>query len=118
MRSPRAPVEAHELDALLERERATRQEKLEELVASFRAKLTGIDAERFDPEIHLIKGDPSAAILAELARLEADLLVMGTVSRLGLTGFLLGNTAEKILQRVRCSVAVTKPEGFVTPVPA
>ena len=98
MRSPRAPVEAHELDALLERERATRQEKLEELVASFRAKLTGIDAERFDPEIHLIKGDPSAAILAELARLEADLLVMGTVSRLGLTGFLLGNTAEKILQ--------------------
>jgi nucleotide-binding universal stress UspA family protein len=117
MRSPRARVEANELNALLERERATRQEKLEEVVANLRSKLTGIDAERFEPEVHLVKGDPSSAIPSELERLGADLLLMGTVSRRGLTGFLLGNTAEKILERVRCSVAVTKPEGFVTPVP-
>jgi nucleotide-binding universal stress UspA family protein len=117
MRSPRARVEANELNALLERERATRQEKLEELVANFRSKLTGIDADRFEPEIHLVKGEPSSAIPSELKRLDADLLLMGTSSRRGLTGFLLGNTAEKILERVSCSVVVTKPEGFVTPVP-
>jgi nucleotide-binding universal stress UspA family protein len=105
------------VDALLERERATRQDKLEELVANLRSKLAGSDAERFEPEIHLVKGDPSSAIPSELERLEADLLLMGTISRRGVTGFLLGNTAEKILERVRCSIAVTKPEGFVTPVP-
>ncbi len=117
MKSPRARMEANEVDALLERARSARQEKLEELVANFRSQLTGIDAERFEPEIHLVKGDPSSAIPNELERLEADLLLMGTMSRRGLTGFLLGNTAEKILERVSCSVVVTKPEGFVTPVP-
>ncbi len=117
MRSPRARLPAIEVDKLLERERAARQEKLEELVANLRSRLAGIDAERFEPEIHLVKGDPSSAIPSELERLEADLLLMGTISRRGVTGFLLGNTAEKILERVRCSVAVTKPEGFVTPVP-
>ena len=117
MRSPRARVEAAELDALLEREREARQESVETLVANFRSKLEGANAERFEPEIHVVKGDPSSTIPMELERLEADLLLMGTISRRGATGFLLGNTAEKILERVRCSVAVTKPEGFVTPVP-
>jgi universal stress protein E len=117
MRSPRAGVTASELEALLETQRSSRQGALEKLVADVREKLTGADAERFKPEIHLVKGDPSSVMPNELERLEADLLLMGTVSRRGVTGFLLGNTAEKILDRVRCSVAVTKPEGFVTPVP-
>jgi nucleotide-binding universal stress UspA family protein len=41
---------------------------------------------------------------------------MGTVCRTGVTGFLIGNTAEKVLNNVDCSVLTVKPEGFVTPV--
>ena len=41
---------------------------------------------------------------------------MGTVSRTGLPGLFMGNTAETILQSVSCSVLVVKPEGFGTPV--
>ena len=41
---------------------------------------------------------------------------MGTVSRTGVTGFLIGNTAEKVLRQVDCSVLVVKPDKFVTPV--
>lgn len=115
MRSPRAHVKPEELDALLENERSGRQERLEELVESYRAKLTA-EARQFAPEIHLVKGEPSSAIPSVLERLEADLLVMGTVSRRGLTGFVIGNTAEKILSRLECSVVVAKPEGFVSPV--
>ena len=117
MRSPRARVKPEELDALLEEERAGRQEKLEKLVTNYRTKLTGSEAERFAPEIHLVKGDPSSAIPSALERLGADLLVMGTISRRGLTGFMIGDTAERILHRLQCSVVVTKPEGFETPVP-
>jgi nucleotide-binding universal stress UspA family protein len=45
-----------------------------------------------------------------------DTIVMGTVARVGIAGFLMGNTAETILGRVACSVLAVKPEGFVTPV--
>jgi len=41
---------------------------------------------------------------------------MGTVCRTGLSGFIIGNTAEKVLSEVNCSVLTVKPEGFVTPV--
>lgn len=117
LRSPRAHVKPEEVDALLEKERADRQEKLERLVENYRSKLTGSAAERFTPEIHLVKGDPGSAIPGTLEQLGADILFMGTISRSGLTGFVIGNTSEKILHQLECSVVVTKPEGFVSPVP-
>ena len=56
--------------------------------------------------------------LSELARKSKRLilLVMGTVCRTGLSGFLIGNTAEEVLGAVDCSVLTVKPEGFVSPV--
>lgn len=48
--------------------------------------------------------------------LNADLVVMGTVSRTGIPGLLIGNTAEVILNNLECSVLAVKPSGFVTPV--
>ena len=47
---------------------------------------------------------------------EVELIVMGTVSRTGVAGLLIGNTAERILHQVDCSVLTVKPDGFVTPV--
>ncbi|MCK7506615.1 MAG: universal stress protein [Desulfobacterales bacterium] len=45
-----------------------------------------------------------------------ELIVMGTVCRTGIAGFLMGNTAEMVLQQVNCSVLTVKPDGFKTPV--
>ena len=45
-----------------------------------------------------------------------DLVVMGTVARTGIAGLLMGNTAERLLQRLVCSVLAVKPEGFVSPI--
>jgi len=45
-----------------------------------------------------------------------DLIVMGTLARAGVEGLLIGNTAEKILSRIDCSVLALKPEGFVSPI--
>jgi nucleotide-binding universal stress UspA family protein len=41
---------------------------------------------------------------------------MGTVCRTGIPGLIIGNTAERVLDVVDCSVLTVKPEGFVSPV--
>ena len=71
---------------------------------------------RLKPKIHLIKGDPRREIPVFAEELKADLVVMGTVARTGLSGFFMGNTAETILNQLDCSVLAIKPPGFVTPV--
>lgn len=58
---------------------------------------------------------PSIATLVQDT--EADLLVMGTVNRTGLAGFIVGHHAEHLLTRVPCSIYAVKPDGFVSPVP-
>ena len=59
---------------------------------------------------------PSRAIRELVERIPADLLVMGTVSRGGIAGLLMGNTAERLLDRVHCSMLTVKPSDFVSPV--
>jgi len=68
------------------------------------------------PIKHLMKGDPRREIPAFAKEIKADLVVMGTVARTGLSGFFMGNTAETILNQIDCSVLAIKPPGFVTPV--
>jgi universal stress protein E len=65
---------------------------------------------------HLRCGAPSAVIREVVEQREADLLVMGSVSRGGIAGLLLGNTAERLLDRVPCSLLTLKPRDFVSPV--
>lgn len=65
---------------------------------------------------HLLCGAPSIAIQEVVERRAADLLVMGSVSRGGIAGLLLGNTAERLLDRVQCSMLTIKPHDFVSPV--
>lgn len=66
---------------------------------------------------HLPRSEDASRSIIELVKKEKiDLLVMGTVCRTGIEGFLIGNTAEKVLNEVNCSVLTVKPEGFITPV--
>ncbi len=68
------------------------------------------------PHLHLLEGDPDERIPELVKEQNIDLLVMGTVCHTGIAGFLIGNTAEEILNQVDCSVLALKPKGFVTPV--
>lgn len=69
-----------------------------------------------DPNVHLVKGDPIPAIAEFIKQHDIDLLVMGTVARSGVSGLLMGNTAEQILGRIACSLLALKPKGFVSPI--
>jgi len=67
-------------------------------------------------QVHLIEGQAGEVIPALAHKKHADVVVMGTVCRTGIGGLFIGNTAERVLRRVNCSVLTVKPEGFVTPV--
>jgi nucleotide-binding universal stress UspA family protein len=68
------------------------------------------------PQTHLVKGWARKEIPALAKQIDADLVVMGTVVRTGIPGFIMGNTAESILNQIDCSVLAIKPPGFETPV--
>lgn len=64
----------------------------------------------------LLKGAPRKKIPQFAKEIDADLVVMGTVARTGISGLIMGNTAESILNELQCSVLAVKPPGFVSPV--
>ena len=66
--------------------------------------------------LHLIKSAAHEAIASSAADLGADLIVMGSVNKTGISGFFIGSAAEAVLSSVRCSLFSVKPEGFRTPV--
>lgn len=64
---------------------------------------------------HVERGWPRNAIPEAATRLNADLLVMGTVARTGMPGLIIGNTAEDVLNNVRIPVVAVKPPGYASP---
>jgi nucleotide-binding universal stress UspA family protein len=67
-------------------------------------------------EVRIVKGAPAEVIPRVVEASRADLLVMGAVVRTGIRGFLLGSTAENVMQQVGCAILALKPREFVSPV--
>jgi nucleotide-binding universal stress UspA family protein len=68
------------------------------------------------PEILMVEGIAEEVIPRIALEKDADLIIMGTLGRRGLSGFFMGNTAENILTQIKCSVLAIKPAWFVSPV--
>lgn len=66
--------------------------------------------------IHFRRGTPGSVISSTARKLNVDLIVMGTLARTGVARLLIGNTAERVLRDVNCSVLTVKPSGFVSPI--
>lgn len=64
------------------------------------------------------RGEPADILPKFVHDNKIDVLVMGTVGRSGIPGFIIGNTAENVLQEVSCSLLALKPAGFKSPVDA
>lgn len=69
-----------------------------------------------DPRILFQEGDPGHLIPLIVEENDIDLVVMGTHSYSGIKGLLMGNTAERVINAIHCSVLALKPEGFISPV--
>jgi universal stress protein E len=61
-------------------------------------------------------GLPDEGILSYIQTHKIELLVMGTIGRGGIPGVMIGNTAERLLPDLTCSLLAVKPAGFVSPV--
>lgn len=62
--------------------------------------------------LHIDEREVMESLPALLNQLAASVLVMGAVSRSALDRFLVGSTAEKLLDHVDQDVLIIKPEGF------
>ena len=65
---------------------------------------------------HVAKGLPEEVIPELADRLDAGVVVLGTIGRTGLSAAFLGNTAEQVIDHLRCDLLAIKPEGFTSPV--
>lgn len=96
------------IDEELEQVRGTHAQALEKIIGDANIHYP------YEPMVQ--KGKADVLIPAMLQEIEADVLVMGTVARTGIPGFLIGNTAENIVKQVGCSMLAVKPNGFVSPI--
>jgi len=67
---------------------------------------------------HLVAQHPIEAIDTTAREIGSAIVVMGAVSRSGLKRFVIGNTAETLLDRLDCDLLILKPYGFAARVPS
>jgi universal stress protein E len=60
----------------------------------------------------LIDLPPTEAIIQAADSVRSDIVVMGAVSRSGLRRWMVGNTAESVLDRLSCDLLIVKPPRF------
>ncbi|ABZ77408.1 UspA domain protein [Shewanella halifaxensis HAW-EB4] len=101
-------IDQEELNAELESLRVSHRKALDSLIEQ-----SGIGG---DIIIHHLQGAADVQIPEFVNEKEIDILVMGTLARTGIPGFVIGNTAENILQSIKCSLVALKPEGFESPI--
>lgn len=80
------------------------KEKLERLLAPYR------DAARW--RLRVRTGDSRSLVVAEAMRCRADVIVLGTHARSGLSHALIGSVAEWTLVNAPCDVVVARPVRF------
>ncbi|MFZ8201735.1 universal stress protein UspE [Alteromonas portus] len=61
------------------------------------------------------EGLPEKVIPQVAETLDAELVVIGTVGRVGISAALIGNTAEHVIDELNCDVLAIKPDGFESP---
>lgn len=103
-------VSEREIETFRKDLRAEAHAAVKELVDSY-----GSDAHGWHMSIR--SGEPSAVIMRELMHRAADVVVLGTHGRSGLSHFLLGSVAEVILEEAPCDVLIGRPERFTFELP-
>ncbi|GGP55253.1 universal stress protein E [Shewanella algicola] len=64
---------------------------------------------------HVEEGLPEDVIPELASKLDAELVVLGTVGRTGFSAALIGNTAEHVIDSINCDLLAIKPDGYKSP---
>ncbi|MGS0536404.1 universal stress protein [Pseudoalteromonas sp. SaAl2] len=101
---------------LYEFEHRHSQHKMEQLLEKLRHTLGQKSYNFLSLRSHIIKGTAEEELPKAAQAVDADLVVMGTISRTGVAGLVIGNTAETILNQLDSSILAVKPKGFISPI--
>jgi universal stress protein E len=85
---------------------AARRDGPSSAAAGIDALLAGLDLHGIEHRLVHRAGKPAARIVEATDALGADLLVIGSAGRRGLSRLVRGNTAEKVIRHVSCSTLV------------
>lgn len=105
-----APIEGYWI-AMSEDEQRAHEEDLERAIGRLQMK-NDVPAEN----AAIVRGDPAIQLPRQVKKIRAAVVVMGAVSRRGLKRVFIGNTAERVIDKLGCDVLVVKPRGFKSPV--
>jgi universal stress protein E len=61
------------------------------------------------------EGLPEMVIEQTALTIDAELVILGTVGRTGISAALIGNTAEHVIDQLNCDVLALKPDGYISP---
>ncbi|BDX07520.1 universal stress protein [Planctobacterium marinum] len=108
--SPFYGVSDKEVDNAVTEERERHRMALDNLITE--SEISG--------QLHVchLQGKPDDLISTFVEEQGIDILIMGTVARTGIAGFVTGNTAENVMQALSCSLLALKPNGFICPIKA
>jgi len=106
--NPMLAIKAEEVDRMVLETRNQSRYALDSLIKQARI------SDR--THIYHIQGKADKVIPQQVEDAGVDILIMGTVARTGIPGFIIGNTAENVVQKLECSLMALKPDGFVSPV--
>lgn len=95
--------QASEMEAL----RADAMKRSQDAIRAVEQILTDADLESSE-DVSVLLAGPKAVILDEARRLEADLIVVGSHGRRGITRFLLGSVSEAVAVHAHCSVEIVR----------
>ncbi|MEL6092349.1 universal stress protein UspE [Plesiomonas shigelloides] len=65
---------------------------------------------------HVVEGLPEEVIPDVADKIDAELVILGTIGRTGISAAFIGNTAEHVIDRLTCDLLAVKPDGFVCPI--
>ncbi|MCA9089816.1 MAG: universal stress protein [Planctomycetaceae bacterium] len=107
----RTEASKDDIDAYCEKVRSEAEQHMQERLAhtDHRTVQAGV-------QVRVATGPADLAVEEIVREEKISLVIMGTLGRSGIPGILLGNTAERLLPLLDCSVLALKPDGFVSPV--
>jgi universal stress protein E len=100
---PRRPLSDAEMRRLATKTRQAARRGFQSAVALARIPKT---------QCHLLARHPIDAIEQTARKTHSSIVVMGAIARSGVRRFFFGNTAEALLDSLRCDMLIVKPPGF------
>lgn len=89
-----------------------KKQQEEEVEKEFRSLIPEEYYEKYNLSTEMTSGQPFLEIVNKAKSLNADLIVMGTHGRSGLSHVLLGSFAEKVLRLAPCPVMIIRSKDY------